>query len=87
MKRSDLSDYTMHRLRQRDDAREKERQERIDLIKSIAWGIGDVLAWVVLFIGIVAVAFADSESFVPGIVLGVCAVYLAIYGAFRGVLG
>lgn len=87
MKRSDLSASSIHRIRRMEEAIQRQRQERIERIKEIAWGIGDAIAWVVLFIGIAAVAFADSESFVPGIVLGVCAVYLAIYGAFRGVLG
>jgi len=78
----------IHRLRQIEEAREQERQERIDKAKSIAWYIGDVFAWVFGIIAIVAVSTLDSEPwFIPALALGVSAIYLALYGAIRGVLG
>ena len=87
MKR-DLSELAIHRLRQIEEAREQEKQERIEKIKSIAWIVGDVFAWVFGFIAIVAVSMLDSEPwFIPALSLGVSAIYLALYGAIRGVLG
>jgi fatty acid desaturase len=88
MKRNDLSDFAIHRLRQLEHAREQEKKERLEKIKSIAWIVGDVFAWVFGIIAIVAVSMLDSEPWViPTLVLGVSVLYLALYGAIRGVLG
>lgn len=87
MKR-DLSEFAIHRLKQLEEAREQERKERLEKAKSIAWIVGDVVAWAVGIIAIVAVSTLDSEPWtIPAIALGVSAIYLALYGAIRGVLG
>jgi fatty acid desaturase len=87
MKR-DLSDFAINRLRQIEESREQEKKERLEKIKSIAWTVGDVFAWIFGIIAIVAVSTLDSEPwFIPALALGVSAIYLALYGAIRGVLG
>ena len=88
MKRNDLSDFAIHRLKLLEEAREQEKKERLEKIKSIVWIVGDVFAWVFGIIAIVAVSTLDSEPwFIPALALGVSAIYLALYGAIRGVLG
>ncbi len=47
----------------------------------------DPIAYLVGVIMIIAIAALDSDSWVPAIALGVSAIYLALYGAWRGVLG
>ena len=82
-----LSDYAIKRLADRAERIERERETRKDRLKAILWAVGDGIAWVVIVIAITTATMLDSESFVPGIVLGVSVFYLAIYGAVRGVLG
>lgn len=59
--------------------RDKKRRKLERILDPIAY-LGGVIA-------IIAISALDSQSWVPAIALGVSMVYLAIYGAWRGVLG
>ena len=47
----------------------------------------DPIAYLILTVALLAIVTLDSDSWVPAIALGLSMVYLAIYGAWRGVLG